>query len=442
MVPPREETCRQKVLCQPSPEDVQKIFVHATDIDRFNQRVGGRPLFAWPEPPPDAVDCLNSFRTTLTGIQGCSQVRWKWGVRTLAVLFVVALVLLEAFAKLAPTQTFAQAIGLQYWGLAAYVTIILCCIGIYFLARKDHWQTVHEDYRAANEVLRTQRAFWQAGLLTAQYRTDRVYLVGVKGSLARVRLGAGAIITWIIMRSRPPTKNWAAIHGSPDAYVEGQRNYFRNNAERRETALRIVELSSWSCFAASLGMATWLAWYSACRTDQLRQVACQACDFGNYHGTWWSWLSVTGVVIAWLLLRLQGNACMRWAAASLLAGILIFAPAMYRLGHDLGLPGEKKAPVAMVLVIAVTLLAIAGAIRFIAEKLAWEAEARAYQEAHDRFEYGLVRLAAIDALSLDVDAKCQRKGAIVRELGIRALAENEAWLRAHRERPIEPLLGG
>ena len=442
LVPSHEETCRLKVVCQPSPKDVQECFAQASDIDRFNRRIGGRVSFAWPEPKPDAIDCLNLFRRTLAGIQGRSQSRWKCGVRVLAALFVVALVLLEAYAKLSETQTFAHAIGLKYWGMAAYTAIILVCIGIYLLARRDHWQTIHEDYRAANEVLRTQRAFWQAGLTAARDRADRIYLVGVNGSLARVRLGAGAIITWVAMRSTAAALDWSAIHGSSDSYVDQQRGYFRCNAIKREKALRIVELSSWSCFAASLGMATWLAWYSACHTDQLRQVACYTCDFGGYHGIWWSWQCVIIVIVAWFLLRLQRNACVRWAAASLLVGILIFAPATYRLGYDFGLPGERKAPVAMVLVIAVTLLAIAGAIRFIAEKLAWEAEARAYQEAHDRFGYGLSRLEAIDGSNLDDDTKLERKQAIIRELGTRALAENEAWLRAHRERPIEPLLGG
>ena len=442
LVPSQVETCRLKIVCQPSPKDVKEFFVQAADIDRFNQRIGGRVLFAWPTPKPDAVACLNSFRRTLTGIQGRAQYRWKCGVRALAVLFVIALMLLEAYAKLSETQAFAQSIGLTNWGMTAYTTIILACIGIYLLARGDHWQTIHEDYRAANEVLRTQRAFWQAGLTAARDRADCIYLVGVSGSLARVRLGAGAIITWVAMRSTPVALDWAAIHGSLNTYVEEQRGYFRRNAIKREKALLTVELSSWSCFAASLGMASWLAWYSACQTGQFRQVVCQACNFDDYHGTWWSWQNVIGVVVTWLLLRLQRNVCVRWAVGCLLVGILIFAPAMYRLGHDLGIPGEKKAPVAMVLVIAVMLLAIAGAIRFIAEKLAWDAEARAYQEAHDRFEYGLGRLEAIDRSGLDDDAKRVGKQAIIRELGTRALAENEAWLRAHRERPIEPLLGG
>ena len=96
----------------------------------------------------------------------------------------------------------------------------------------------------------------------------------------------------------------------------------------------------------------------------------------------------------------------------------------------------------MVLVIAVTFLAVAGAIRFAAEKLAWEAEALAYQEAQERFEYGRRRLEAIDGSDIPDDEKTMLKQAIVRELGARALAENEAWLRAHRERPLEPLLGG
>ena len=78
--------------------------------------------------------------------------------------------------------------------------------------------------------------------------------------------------------------------------------------------------------------------------------------------------------------------------------------------------------------------AVAGAIGFVAEKLSWNAELSGYQEAAERFRRGDK---ALEAAETDAERR-----EIVIALGLGALHENEAWLRAHRERPLEPLIGG
>ena len=83
--------------------------------------------------------------------------------------------------------------------------------------------------------------------------------------------------------------------------------------------------------------------------------------------------------------------------------------------------------------------AIAGSIRYVAEKLSWEAELSGYEHACERFRRGLAALAAAKSMG---SGEADEHREIVRAMGAEALSENENWLRAHRERPLEPLVGG
>lgn len=122
--------------------------------------------------------------------------------------------------------------------------------------------------------------------------------------------------------------------------------------------------------------------------------------------------------------------------ALVLAALSILSLAAYFAGDRVHHPSYY-----MVIVSIVFLPAVAGAIRFIGEKLAIEAEALSYRDAYVWFEDAALRLEAAPpgrGNALDDD----RARDLVRKLGILALGENENWLRSRRERPLSPLIGG
>jgi hypothetical protein len=91
-----------------------------------------------------------------------------------------------------------------------------------------------------------------------------------------------------------------------------------------------------------------------------------------------------------------------------------------------------------VVITLVVMSAVAGAFRYLTERLNIEAEAHEYHDAHQRFERARHAL-AVDANGEPKDV--QRARDIVHELGRLALTENEAWLKSRRERPLTPVVG-
>jgi hypothetical protein len=89
----------------------------------------------------------------------------------------------------------------------------------------------------------------------------------------------------------------------------------------------------------------------------------------------------------------------------------------------------------------VVISAAAGALRYLMERLNVEAEALEYRDACDRFERAERRLArgSDPATGAPADEDAARR--VVYELGRLALAENEAWLKSRRERPLTPVVG-
>jgi hypothetical protein len=154
-----------------------------------------------------------------------------------------------------------------------------------------------------------------------------------------------------------------------------------------------------------------------------------------------AWLVAGCVFTVRLLSPIQAYGLPQTLVPGVLLGWFAVSSAQYVLGDCLTTDHEIG-PKAMVVVTMVALLAIAGGIRFVSEKLAWEAEALAYNEAHVRFSNAARLLADIDKAGYSGIEGTKQKRDVLYELGLAALAENEAWLRAHRERPIEPVLGG
>ena len=83
--------------------------------------------------------------------------------------------------------------------------------------------------------------------------------------------------------------------------------------------------------------------------------------------------------------------------------------------------------------------ALGGAVRFVAEKLAVEAEALSYRDAHLWFERATERLQVLAPGHGDEHADAQARD-IVRRLGVLAMSENESWLKLRRQRPLSPVI--
>jgi hypothetical protein len=95
----------------------------------------------------------------------------------------------------------------------------------------------------------------------------------------------------------------------------------------------------------------------------------------------------------------------------------------------------------MAIILVVFLPALAGAMRFISEKLAVEAEALSYRDACGWFEHADELLKQLRPGNGDANADKQAQ-AIVTDLGKLALQESESWLKSRRERPLSPVIGG
>lgn len=93
--------------------------------------------------------------------------------------------------------------------------------------------------------------------------------------------------------------------------------------------------------------------------------------------------------------------------------------------------------------LAAILNGAAGALVYLFEKSAVESEARNYDEMQHVFASAEQMLDATErATHLTAAERLAQQHRILRELGRAALAENSYWLRAHRERPVEPIAGG
>jgi hypothetical protein len=436
------------------PRGLARWFVPAGEIDLYNDRAGTDATADWPAARPDGAALLASYRTTLSNVQGGYQVCWKRCIWGLGVVFVLAVMLLEAFAKLGHGFPFAERIYLHRWGMPAYVIILILAVGLYLVARALRWQPMHEDYRAVNEMLRVQRMWWQAGLNGPMHRADYYYLSGVGPPFANIRNLAASFATWARIVANRPAEDWRGVQGQPTGYLVGQRRYFHLASIDREFRMYIVSVTSWFCSAVSFGLALWLAvWLGVhfMEGEQLRTMARVVSELRTMARVVSEWSGGASVPLALLftacvfVVRLlsptQTLSLLQTIVPGVLLGGLTLSFALYDLGDQLT-SDKPNGGNAMVLTVTVALLAIAGGVRFIADKLAWEAEALAYHEAYMRFSHAEKLLADIDATEYSDDEKKQRKQEVLRELGRAALAENEAWLRAHRERPIEPVLGG
>jgi putative Mn2+ efflux pump MntP len=95
----------------------------------------------------------------------------------------------------------------------------------------------------------------------------------------------------------------------------------------------------------------------------------------------------------------------------------------------------------MAILVIAFLPALAGALRFVSEKMAVEAEALSYRDALGWFEKAARLLTEARPGQGHPEADARARG-IVLHLGKLALQESQQWLKSRRERPLTPLIGG
>jgi hypothetical protein len=315
-------------------------------------------------------------------------------------------------------------------------------------------------------MLRVQRTWWFAGLSA---RVDWEHLQGADHDLAPVREGAKAVIAWVLLRSgfdaATRSVDWTNVRGAdtkpriphgpaPSDWIGGQLWYFAKNAEKREKDVGLVDAASWSLFitSAALGAVLWL-WLVA---PTVRMFFEDVVSFVGSYSV--SKLGFDVQSVAWILLAcgaiafrmLNRDIRKGWFAAVLTGGlacVAAFAIALTLVRAQsliVALTGPDSPQHAVphaVMVTLVALSAVAGALRYLVERLNIEAEALGYRDAGERFERAERILAegAEAGTGRPADEATARR--LVYQLGCLALAENEAWLKSRRERPLTPVVG-
>jgi len=420
-------------------------LVGAEWIETFNRRAAALTETDWAKiearvghPAGGAGARLRLCRFTAAAIQREKMGRLRWSVALMALLFLVAIASYEMFVEL-------KLYAWSRWMSWAYLGAVLGAVVVYLFAARQHWQRIAEEYRAFSEALRVQLVWWGGGLTGPRHRVDELHLGGLHASHGGVRTAVGQAITAAQLTGDPPKPR----PGEISKWLDEQSDFFERRADSRRRSVRLTEESSWFLFAVSIGAAICLA------IMQTRFVSL----FAPFYGGGWGAIAGLVLFVALLFGFVHASRCfvheeepggrvrLLWAAArsgSVLAGILLtlalcalagLLPTGEEGGHG-GAGGHWPDVLAVDLVAIAVILpaAISGTIRFIAEKLSWVTELHAYEESRDRFARGS---AAFNAATSEAG-----RHAILIALGVEAVRENEAWLRAHRERPLEPVVGG
>jgi hypothetical protein len=425
------------------------------------------------------VDYLSQLRRALSDFQGLAKgqlTRSMWGIAT---LFVISVGLLETFAK----QLFEGA----RWLYAGYGVVIVAGLLLFYRVRKRELQAFSEDYRGAAEAMRVQAEWWRLGLREPKHRVDRYYLAGGEGHFAVLRNGIKAALDAMVLLRRDP-----AAPGEPlelqnvKSWVPGQADWFeRRSDERHRTAIRLSSLA-WYLFQLSVGAGLAIG-VLVLLTDWsfLAGARNRMFNLVEEHRSWLSRVVFLVAVLwgafllAWVrapqdrelpadagwweemkqrlryrkLPGTRGRHSGRhgWPIALPLGFLMV--PALVALVQSLGDAHTTEDQIEhllhkaehMSLVLMIALAAASGALRFVLERRALEAEAVSYREARQRFRAALRHAeqtrkeAAAQPNPAEFILKEDQKLGL--ELGKAALAENEAWVRTHRQRPFEPVGG-
>jgi hypothetical protein len=410
----------------------------ADDIDDFNRLMPARPSPAAnsrDRPQVDAVLGLRRLRREVAAIQRRLKKRVQIMIWLLAGLFTLAISAWELFVE-------REYIAWGKAGIFLYFGSVASAVVFYLIFSWGRWQSTAENYRAVAEALRVQIAWWEAGLSQREHRVEQYYLSRARGSLGRVREFVSSLINSVLLEA----DSLEAAPGSETVWIDEQIRYFSVRVSQREAALVAIEVGSWLLFIASFGTALFLMILSS----PLRSAIQVAHVWLRHYSIFGS--AILGVVfiilgvwlMAWFLPQTivrhteQQRPAMRgwaWIFALMLGFACAFA--IYNL-TPVDLPDTSIAWIGFSLIISA---AIAGAMRFLSEKLSLDAELRGYENALEIFMSAKAALADLESPHRAISQGRGQREEILLSLGKEALAESEAWLRAHRERPLEPVLG-
>jgi hypothetical protein len=389
----------------------------------------------------DAASMAHDIRLALSAIQMDVNRRLRWSLWLLAGFFAFAVLAFETYIELQISSA-----------VLVYIVLILLALAVYWHARRQVWQPVAEDYRAVSEVLRVQVAWWQSGLSGPDHRADLFYLRGASGSLGLVRTAIRHILDAALLTRPDPMP----VSDADRNWIDRQVEYFERAIPKRRHLLAMTQAVSWFLFVAAMVPAFFLALVA------LMPAAADAAMVGRFLrlpvGTLFLATSIGIVLMFWISATISSLSrrprrrvhAPAWPMAFLAGILLVFG--LYDLAELIAhLPGrDATEPYAaqhlgteFVKMAAVVPAAFAGAIRYVAEKRSWEAEVHNFDETLEIFRRAQSVLSALDkatGMSAVDKALCRRR--IVLGLGREALGENESWIRAHRERPLEPVVGG
>jgi hypothetical protein len=404
----------------------------------------------------DASARLSQIRMALSVIQGSKKRALTVATKALAILFVVAIIAVEVHLQF-------ESIYL----LILYIAVLLVVLLVFGYARMGTLQQYSEDYRAVAEAARVQLAWWDAGLSAAEYHVDRVYLCGTVGSLAVVRAAIRHLIDAILIESQAPQPSPAEVQ----RWVKGQISFFESRTDERRSSLARFEDIIWFCFLGSLGMAATLLPLTMAISNGNAIIDWIDTRLDLMQPSIVAWLApLVAFAAVYALFRLsrllssrvkiRQYGFRRWLLEALnfliafTAGVffsigvygLVYPP--YDFARTLAAWGVSSVDakqctadcahgVAHKLIAAVTVViaSVAGAVRFYAERLAFEVELHSYRETLGTFKRAQADLDNADG---NGPAEAAKRCRIILELGKYALRENESWIRAHRVRPLEP----
>jgi hypothetical protein len=444
-IPETSETSETSQSATPDRQLLDRSLLLIRHLDGFNRRIPPPAI----EPPanpsaPEAASILRQLRTTLSAIQMQVNRRVRNSILGLAALFVLAILALEIYSGF-------NRQGAWRWTISAYAVLVGLAFLLYHIARRRAWQPIAEDYRAIAEALRVQIVWWEAGLTQPAYRVDQFYLRGARGSLALVRAALRHMIDAACLW--PPRPN--PTSEPQQQWIRGQISFFEAKIADRRASLSTTEAWIWFLIMMAMGpIAVLLA------LETKLGPAEGALRLMSQHGDFRIGFAVF-VVATGLVLMICRRTVPRWASEMIRHGdqhgrmlnfrrfaIAFAAGLLLSLIVVLGWAEWRKSDVdpfalrELLVISTVMLTAVAGALRFIADKMSWEAEVNGYEEILDTFQHANAELTTIRSEDpMPADAAAARNS-IILELGKEALDENETWIRRHRERPLEPLVGG
>jgi hypothetical protein len=442
----------------PGSHRLRKSLRLAGRLDEFNIRTQSldqrhmRRIDAAPPNMRQRSAILHAQMNALSTIQIDFNRKVRYSVCALAALFCIAIFMFEAQLDLN-----------KQWGVFGYIGALVLGMSIYKLASARRWQPFAQDYRAVAEAFRVQIAWWNCGLVGPRYRVDRFCLQGTTGSLGLVRgairhmIAAAVLLSW--QDEHCTGQAGRAKHGNGDCagkaagqdisggltWIEEQIAYFDDRLRKRRTRVSFIDAASWFLLVASLGPEVIVA-INSIRGDVVRPVV------DTYLGQLQPGVAFIAIIAAIVLVFIVSSA--RWllsrsawrdperrifetphVAVSAIAGLL-FAIGLYDCAAFLGLQGPSSS---MLVIGGVSVASVAYAMQFVSDRLSWAGEMRGYQDALQIFLRARSALKEIDGSGLDAAGQAVLQETIIEAIGKEALKENEGWLRAHRERPLEPL---